>query len=449
MRRSLVIAVLGVAIAVVAPAPRAIGDPCEDLSPSGARYVGGNERVREIDVGGERVLVLVPPSYDTSSRRYPVVYLLPGGAHTADATYLINTDLLSFTALPSTREAIVVMPDGIASLGIDWRDGSFRDETFVIDTLVPAIDQRFRTYRGRSHRAIAGWSAGGFGALHLAAKRPDMFVAAAGLDAVADIDMSDAYYTALWTVVSAARPVCEKGEPGSFGMLGDPISDRVWWENANPGALAVNYGEVSLDVHVGDGSPCDAQELNDYTAWFGTQSLFVYPTNQRFHDALDRAGVDHSYRPQCGIHSYRHLERQLHEWWGSVAFGSPAPASFDYRRVDRSFSVWDWTFSADANRAAEFLDVRDASHDGVTLTGSGEVSVRTARLFGANQKVRVSIEDPGGVRTQVVRARGKRLSFRVDLGPAHQQQQFTPAQRALEAAGDYWTTRMVRFTSSR
>jgi hypothetical protein len=38
-----------------------------------------------------------------------------------------------------------------------------------------------------------------------------------------------------------------------------------------------------------------------------------------------------------------------------------------------------------------------------------------------------------------------RLTFTVDLGPAHTAQQYTPAARALEAAGGYWTSRVVRF----
>src|SRR5688500_10738362 len=95
------------------------------------RYTGDDPRVREIDVEGLRVVVLLPPGYDASRERYPVIYLHAGGAHTPDANFLNNTDLIAFTADPDTPKAIVVMPDRwTGAPWIDWRDGSYADETF-------------------------------------------------------------------------------------------------------------------------------------------------------------------------------------------------------------------------------------------------------------------------------------------------------------------------------
>jgi S-formylglutathione hydrolase FrmB len=444
MKRFTIIALL-LTTAQLGPAPgRAVAESiCDSLAPSAARYEGGDPRVRELDIDGYRVVVLVPPGYDESTERYPVVYLMPGGGHTPDATYLINTDLIEFTADPTTPKAIIVMPDpwSIAALWLDWRSGDFREESFFTDVLVPRIDEEFRTRAGRAHRAIAGFSAGGFGALHLAARHPDLFAAAAGFDAVADVDETDPYYTALLVAISAGRPACEGGEPGPFGMLGDPVTDRVWWANASPASLAPNFGTLSLDVYVGNRMPCDEQDVADYVSyWFGTQSLFVYPSNARFHDALVRAGVAHSYLPKCGIHSYRHLQQQIHTWWGTMAaaFGAQPPASFDYRAADATFSVWDWTFVADPGRAPEFLDVADASCDGLGLTGSGTTTVTTASCFEAGETVlangeAVTADDAG------------RITFTVDLGPAHEHQQYTPAARALGTAGGYWTSRTTIF----
>jgi hypothetical protein len=52
----------------------------------------------------------------------------------------------------------------------------------------------------------------------------------------------------------------------------------------------------------------------------------------------------------------------------------PAPDRFDYRSIARSFSVWGWRF--DVNRPTiEFLELRDVTCHGLTLHGTGQVSL--------------------------------------------------------------------------
>ena len=427
------------------------GDTCsEAIAPvSGGsfdHYTGNDPRVREIDVEGLRVVVLVPPGYDEGTERYPVVYLHAGGLHTPDANFLNNTDLIEFTAHPQTEKAIVVMPDRWTEPGwMDWRNGEHNDQTFYTDVLIPTIDRTFRTIAGRQHRAIAGFSAGGLGSLHLGARRPDLFAAVGGLDALADLnDDVDRYYMAAGIFLSIARPACESGEIGAFGTFGDPVTDRVWWANANPTDLAANYASTSLDVHVANGQPCDTQDVTDYVSyWFTTQSLVVYPANERFHAALLRDGTPHSYNATCGVHSYRRTQSQIHDWWEQAlaAFDDPPPPAFDYRAADPAFSVWQWTFEADARRAAEFLNITDASKNGITLAGSGFTTVTTAPYFRPFQRVALT----GALEASVRADREGSITFHVDLGLPHTQQQYTVQADALELAGGYWRTRAVTF----
>jgi enterochelin esterase family protein len=49
----------------------------------------------------------------------------------------------------------------------------------VVGELVPWVDHTYRTLAGREHRGVAGKSSGGFGALHLALRHPDVFGALA------------------------------------------------------------------------------------------------------------------------------------------------------------------------------------------------------------------------------------------------------------------------------
>ena len=62
-------------------------------------------------------------------------------------------------------------PDGDIGRWYDAQDGSFLNERYVVDDVVPYIDAHFRTIAARAGRAIDGVSNGGHGAQLLAAKR--------------------------------------------------------------------------------------------------------------------------------------------------------------------------------------------------------------------------------------------------------------------------------------
>ena len=77
------------------------------------------------------------------------------------------------------KPMIVVMPDARTRAGGSFYVNSSADgrwEDFITHDLVQSIDSRFRTLPGdRRHRAIAGHSMGGYGALYLAFRHPDVF----------------------------------------------------------------------------------------------------------------------------------------------------------------------------------------------------------------------------------------------------------------------------------
>ena len=58
---------------------------------------------------------------------------------------------------------------------IDSKDGAFPVESVIIKNLVPHVDATYRTITRREGRAIEGHSMGGFGALRLAFKYPELF----------------------------------------------------------------------------------------------------------------------------------------------------------------------------------------------------------------------------------------------------------------------------------
>jgi S-formylglutathione hydrolase FrmB len=81
---------------------------------------------------------------------------------------------------------IIVMPDASTRLGGAFYTNSLATgnwEDFVTRDLVTDIDTRYRTLRRASSRGIAGHSMGGYGAIKLAMKHPEVFGAVYGLSA--------------------------------------------------------------------------------------------------------------------------------------------------------------------------------------------------------------------------------------------------------------------------
>ncbi|MGH9163733.1 MAG: alpha/beta hydrolase [Vicinamibacteraceae bacterium] len=146
-------------------------------------------------LGSERAFtLLLPTDYARSSeKRYPVLYLLHGGA---------RQDHTAFAERPwfreqASRDLMIVTPNG----GDSWYVNSVADpkaryEDFIIKDLVHYVDAHYRTIASRRGRAIAGISMGGWGATVLGLKHPELFGAVGSLSSpfgisrhASDVDM--------------------------------------------------------------------------------------------------------------------------------------------------------------------------------------------------------------------------------------------------------------------
>lgn len=150
------------------------------------------------DSGTRPFSVYLPPSYDSTRKRYPVVYALHryGESHT-DMVTALQPSLDSMTATRTIGEMIVVFVSGTNRLwGCQYLSspviGDY--ETYIAKDLVAYIDAHYRTLATRDSRGITGVSMGGWGAMHMALKFPDLFSVAvpnAGYyDAVGDVAQS-------------------------------------------------------------------------------------------------------------------------------------------------------------------------------------------------------------------------------------------------------------------
>ncbi len=276
--------------------------------------------------------VYLPPSYAGSPmRRYPVVYLLHGYGGRQD-TFTTRLATLAdsqnrLAVAPGFSEFIVVTPSAYTlhkgsmysaspTTG-DW-------EKFVAEDLVAYMDSHYRTLATRMSRGLAGHSMGGYGALRIGMKRPDVFLSLYLMssccltanrnprpDAMA---ASEAIKTREQAVEAAAAP--------GFGPSTSLASAAAWSPNpANPPLfldLPVKDGKVRPEIVTKwvANAPLEMVEqyataLNRYYAIaidVGTMDP-LYAANRQLHDTLTRLHVPHSFEEYDGDHTNKVRER--------------------------------------------------------------------------------------------------------------------------------------------
>jgi putative tributyrin esterase len=125
----------------------------------------------------------VLPANIAPGRKLPVLYLLHGGGGGFH-----DWSNYSDVARYAEQGLILVMPEGHNSYYTNSADRpQDRYEDYIVSDLIADVEHRFPVADGRAHRAIAGISMGGFGAVVLALKHPDLFIFAGGFSSALDV----------------------------------------------------------------------------------------------------------------------------------------------------------------------------------------------------------------------------------------------------------------------
>ena len=153
-------------------------------APSIQNNKGGEDPVRHVSV-------YLPPGYDNSTQRYPVLYFLHGyGATDKDIVQWFDLRKQMDAAITSgkIKPFIIVLADSRtrflgsfyinSPLAGNWGD-------FIARDLVAWADKNFRTIADRKSRGVAGHSMGGYGTLRMAMLYPDVFSSAYALSPAA------------------------------------------------------------------------------------------------------------------------------------------------------------------------------------------------------------------------------------------------------------------------
>ncbi|WP_020659458.1 alpha/beta hydrolase [Amycolatopsis benzoatilytica] len=202
--------------------------------------------------GQHPVMVTLPDDYASSgSTRYPVLYSLHGNPDVP------NTQVNQQLAERSTEHVplITVYPNGVRSWYSNWVNpgslGPQNWETFHLDELIPFLDANLRTIGDRAGRAIAGHSMGGFGALHYAEHRPDLFSYVGSFSGGLDLLNQGVRAAVVGTELMPASGVPTVGADAIFGPPVWPL-DGVW--NAqSPAQHVSSLRGMGVALYTGNG----------------------------------------------------------------------------------------------------------------------------------------------------------------------------------------------------
>jgi S-formylglutathione hydrolase FrmB len=231
----------------------------------------------------------LPAGYATSSRHYPVLYFLHG-MFGNDHRWIDRGGKEIFDRLTTEGtigQFIVVLPNGGETFYINSEDGKERYEDFFVQELVPFIDHHYRTIATKDARGISGLSMGGYGALHLAMRHPNLFGSVAATSAVLIYKLPDPLPTVgRWRFYSRILS----------HAFGSPLNQAYWQQN-NPLTLAKD--------------PSKFQGLKIYFD-VGDQDRYGFEKGAAFLDEiLDKENYPHTYALRPGGHGWEFLDQYM------------------------------------------------------------------------------------------------------------------------------------------
>jgi len=222
--------------------------------PEGLQHARFKSPSMGIDVG---YFIYLPPGYEESEERYPVVYHLHGGRPGSEAKSVSLSKFVDAAIQAGElKPTIYVFPNGgpMSWYNYPSEENGLGEDVFVKE-LLPHIDETYRTIGGSEGRALEGFSQGGRGTTRIMFKYPE-----------------------LWSSVA----------PGGSGYEPEKrIQENEGWESENVRFLPVGYNTWDLAKVYAERE--DRPPLN-IMFWVGTKG-FNYEYNLKFMEYMDELGV--------------------------------------------------------------------------------------------------------------------------------------------------------------
>ena len=236
--------------------------------------------------GERKFAVYLPPDYETSSRSYPVLYLLhglgddqTGWIQYGEVKKIADNSIINGDATPM----IIVMPDAnsgrVGYFNIPSQKWMYED--FFFEESMPYVESKYSIKSRKRFRAISGLSMGGGGTLTYALHRPDLFSAAAPLSAgtgSTDVDES-----------------LERIKRYGIEFTREEMKNLL--ENNHPLNLIKkmklsDINSIRWYIDCGD---------DDY----------LFEDNSLLHIAFSKKGIKHEYRVRDGAHNWTYWRESL------------------------------------------------------------------------------------------------------------------------------------------
>jgi enterochelin esterase-like enzyme len=233
--------------------------------------------------------IYLPPGYDSSSRSYPVLYLLHGGGD--DQTGWIQFGEVLHIADQAIKEGkatpmIIVMPDASAVKRGFFNDisGNWNYEDFFFKEFIPYVEKAYRIKGEKRYRAVSGLSSGGGASFMYALHHPELFSSSAPLSA----------YIGPSSVEQLKEILARNGDA--------KYSDErltTYFEQHNALTLINNT---------------DAEKIAT-VRWFidNGDDDFLFEGNSLIHISMRNKNIPHEYRVRDGAHNWTYWRQSLPE----------------------------------------------------------------------------------------------------------------------------------------
>jgi S-formylglutathione hydrolase len=291
------------------------------------------------------VTIYLPPTYDTTpTKRYPVVYLLHGITDT-DETWIkpwkkddewqsVQGVMNRGIAEKRFGEMIIVMPDEKTNWGGSFYTNSTVTgnwEDFTVGELIKYVDGKYRTLGRASSRGIAGHSMGGYGAIKLGMKHPEVYSVVYGINPAVlgwgeDLSADNPAFSFLVTNKPTTPDEVARGGAYAFGIV---IVGQAFSPNPQRADLFI---DLPFEIVNGKVQPAEP----GYTRWKENMPLYMVekyaanlrqlrglkfdsgyedefkhipPTARALSTALTKLGIDHVFEEYNGDHRNRIMGR--------------------------------------------------------------------------------------------------------------------------------------------
>lgn len=221
------------------------------------------------------IAVYTPAGYDASrADAYPLIIQLHGGGGSSAAMTNMAASLEQAFKLGLVPQAVSVMPSAQRSFYMDYRDGSQKWESFVMEDLLTYMRENYNVPEGREGTLITGISMGGMGSLRMAFKYPERFQAVASMEPgiepalkFDDVQLRDRFW---------------RDDELLERIYGLPVDSDYWAAN-NPASIASADPERLLGLGI-------------YLEAGDQDMFFLHHGTEFMHRILFDNGISHEYR---------------------------------------------------------------------------------------------------------------------------------------------------------